>query len=71
MFRLTVIALLPFLSGCQSICWPTCTVTNPNPNANFEKDSYECDKDVAAVQNHVRMVEMHRACMRQKGWRPE
>lgn len=53
------------ITGCAPI------VTHPTKgNAQFHADSYECDKDTAAVQNHVRMVEMHRACMRNKGWRP-
>lgn len=60
-----LLAALALLAGC------TTTVTHPTKRtAEFNADSYECDKDTAAVQNHTRMVEMHRACMLNKGWRP-
>lgn len=51
-----------------SACAPTVVHPTKGP-AGFSADSYECDKDTAAVQNHIRMVEMHRACMLNKGWR--
>lgn len=63
MHRFTVVLALLLVVGCQT------NVTHPTKNAaDFQRDSYECDKDVAAVQDRIRMVTMHRACMRQKGW---
>lgn len=65
MKHIILIAAAILITGCAP------TVTHPSKgDREFSADSYECDKDTAAVQNHVRMVEMHRACMRMKGWRP-
>lgn len=61
--RLSVVIASLLVAGCQTV------VTHPTKSAaDFAKDDYECDKDVAAVQDRIRMVTMHRACMRQKGW---
>lgn len=71
MLRLAVVLALLLVAGCGPDGF-TPTVTHPTKtSADFARDAYECDKDVAAVANHFRMIQMHRACMRQKGWVPQ
>lgn len=52
------------LAGCATWSHPT------KGEAGFEADTYECDKDTAAVQDNLRRAVMHERCMKQKGWKP-
>lgn len=50
------------LAGCVTYDKPGST------EADYNRDMYECEKDVAPVQDAARRLPMIRRCMTVKGW---
>lgn len=60
------VLLCLLLAGCaQTYSHPT------KSEADLQRDSYECERDTAAVQNMFRANDMYRRCMAVKGWRDD
>jgi uncharacterized lipoprotein YmbA len=63
-FILLIIAAL-LLAGCATWTHPT-----KKGQEALDADSYECDKDGAAVQDDLRRLVMKERCLKLKGWKP-
>lgn len=62
-FILIIAALL--LAGCATWSHPT-----KKGQEALDADSYECQKDSAAVQDGLRRAIMEERCLKLKGWKP-
>lgn len=59
-----VLILLLFLGGCAS------TITHQwKGTKEYNQDSYECEKDTAAIQDALYQRYVWDKCMAQKGWK--